>query len=311
MEWYKISPAIPSSDFSYRYKTLSVSHLKELQEDIDRLKREGRLSNNDTYRNYVGSMKFEIPENLRDARSLIVMAIPTKLMLVNFHLDCRAYEVMVPPQYYSTGLTAESLRNYVMKTIVKDPKCRLEETGAHLKTLAVRSGLGRYGRNNLCYVEGMGSLLKLVAYFTNYEFTEDSWTEPKMMEKCEKCNICVNLCPTKCINKERFVINVGSCITLYNEVKGEFPEWIPPDAHNALIGCMRCQLTCPANHEVIKQTGRLEDVTGEETKKILAGTPDEELLSALPRKLKNFVPSTSKEHFPIFTRNLKALLPYD
>lgn len=101
--------------------------------------------------------------------------------------------------------------------------------------------------------------------------------------------------------------DAGRCVTLYNEIKGEFPKWIPPDAHNSLMGCMRCQLKCPANSEVIELTGRLEDITEEETTKILNGTPDEELLASLSRKLRNYYPTQSKEYLPIFTRNLRAL----
>ncbi|MDH5451230.1 MAG: hypothetical protein OEY24_05350 [Candidatus Bathyarchaeota archaeon] len=104
------------------------------------------------------------------------------------------------------------------------------------------------------------------------------------------------------------MIDAGKCLTLYNEIEGEFPKWIDPNAHNALMGCMKCQLHCPANREVIKLTGRLEDVTEEETKKILKGKPDKKLLDSLSNKLRNFYPASSKDSFPIFTRNLRVLL---
>ncbi|UCG37346.1 MAG: hypothetical protein JSV64_03485 [Candidatus Bathyarchaeota archaeon] len=281
-----------------------------MQEYIDKLKRGDALSNNATYRSYLKDMRFEIPENLPDAKSLIIIAVSDRLMIVGFHLDGRLHEIMLPPQYYASGLTDEDFRKYISTEVVKGSECKLERTTkVHLKLLAVRSGLGQYGRNNLCYVEGMGSLLKLTAYFTDYQFEKDDWTQMKMMDGCKNCSICMTHCPTKCISKERFVIDVGKCVTLYNEVEGEFPEWIPHDAHNSLVGCMHCQLACPANQEAVKLKGRLGDVTEEETKKILEGEPDEELLTSLTRKLRKFVPAQSKEHFPIFTRNLKALLP--
>lgn len=302
-------PGISPTDFVYRYKTLSVAHLKELQEDIDRLKRESKLSNHKTFRSYLKDKKFEIPESLPSARSLIVMAFFTKLMLVNFHLAGKKYEVMLPPQYYSSGLTEEILRDIVLKRIIKEPGYKAERAfQVHLKLLAVRSGLGRYGRNNLCYVEGMGSLLTLIAYYTDYRFKEDNWTEIGMMEECRDCRICMSHCPSNCITEENFVIDAGKCLPLYNEIQGEFPEWISADAHNALMGCMRCQLHCPANEEAIKLTGRLEEVTEEETEKILKGAPDEKLLKSLSSKLRNFYPTQSKDSFPILTRNLKVLL---
>ena len=54
--------------------------------------------------------------------------------------------------------------------------------------------------------------------------------------------------------------------------------------------------------------GRLEDVTEEETRKILQGNPDKELLKSLTKKLKGFVPATKEEYFPILTRNLSVLI---
>jgi epoxyqueuosine reductase len=249
-----------------------------------------------------------VPEGFPEAKSIIVLAFFNRLMLVDFHLDGEKHEVMLPPQYYASGLTEERLEDIIREEIIREPGYRIERTtGVHLKLLAVRSGLGKYGRNNISYVDGMGSLLKLFAYFTDYPF-EDGWTGLSMMDECEECRICRTLCPTRCIPDENFVIDVDRCVTLYNEIKGEFPGWIPPDAHNSLMGCMSCQMRCPANSEVIELTGRLEDVTEEETAKILDGTPDEELLASLSRKLRNYPPTQSKEYFPIFTRNLRALL---
>jgi len=68
--------------FKYRYKTVSVDHLNEMQEDIDKLRREGKLSDNETYRSYIDSKKFEIPDTLPNAKSIIIIAIFSKPALV-------------------------------------------------------------------------------------------------------------------------------------------------------------------------------------------------------------------------------------
>ena len=115
-------------------------------------------------------------------------------------------------------------------------------------------------------------------------------------------------CPNHCISEETFVIDAGRCLSLFNEVEGDFPEWISPQAHNALIGCMRCQLVCPANRNALATTRRLEDITENETRKILNGELDQELLSSLSRKLGNMYPTRSAASFPILRRNLQALL---
>ncbi len=303
------SPSVSSKDFVYKYKTVSVVHLTELQEDIDKLKREGRLSDHKIYRSYLSKKKFEIPKNLPNARSLMVIAVFTRPMLVNFHLNGKQHEVMLPHQYYDDGLTEEILRSIMLKSIVKKSGYKIEKAPqVHLKLLAARSGLGRYGRNNLCFVEEMGSLLKLFAYFTDYPFEDDNWTEIRMMDSCKDCSICLSHCPNGCITEENFVIDAGRCLSLYNEIEGEFPKWIRPDAHNALMGCMKCQLPCPANREVMRMTGRLEDITEEETEKILKGTPDQKLLDSLSKKLRDFYPTKSKDSFSVLTRNLRVLL---
>ena len=65
-------------------------------------------------------------------------------MIVSFHLDGRPHEIMLPPQYSATGLTAEDFSKYISTEIIKESGYKLEKaTEVHLKMLAVRSGLGQ------------------------------------------------------------------------------------------------------------------------------------------------------------------------
>jgi len=50
-----------------------------------------------------------------------------------------------------------------------------------LKTLAVCSGLAEHGRNNLCYVPGMGSFFQRVGIFSSLPCTDDSWRKPQIL----------------------------------------------------------------------------------------------------------------------------------
>jgi epoxyqueuosine reductase len=172
----------------------------------------------------------------------------------------------------------------------------------------VKSGLGRYGRNNICYVGDMGTCITLLAYFTDYEFPEDHWGEMKMLDQCEKCRVCIEHCPTKAIREDDFVIDVARCVTLYNEIEGDFPDWIEPSAHNALVGCMHCQFKCPANRLALQHVGRLADVTEDETIQILSGHPEDSVREAVYAKLRKFGPAGSQEGMPLFVRNLSVLL---
>ncbi len=299
-------------NFKYRYKTVSIEHLPEMQEDIDKLRREGKLSDNETYRSYIDSKKFEIPETLTNAKSIVIIAIFSKPALINFHLDGKTHEVIVPPNYYDDGTTFEDFEKLILHEIIKEAGYKAEYTNKlHVKLLAVRSGLGKYGRNNICYVDDWGSMINLFAYFTDYKFEEDHWTEMKMMDQCQKCSICRNKCLTDAIPNLAdggFVINAGNCISVYNEIEGIIPDWVPSNAHNALMGCMRCQEECPVNMKVINIKERLEDITEEETKMILNGTFDEKLASSISKKLKMFPPSKANDYIPVIKRNLELLI---
>ena len=296
-------------NFIYKYNTIPISHFDELAASINTLDQQGKLSHHSVYRRYLEHVKYQMPEQFPDVQSIIIMAVFTRPMLVDFYHKSEKYEIMVPPQYYDDGITGEVLRKAVLDDIIRMPGYRIESTKhASLKLLAVRSGLGRYGRNNICYVDGMGSLLALSAYFTDFRFEADNWSEVEMMDICEECEICVSLCPTHSLSENDFVIDAGKCLTLYNEIKGEFPEWIDPQAHNTLMGCMRCQLSCPANQEPLRDYGRFEDITEEETGRILTGRVDEKTMHSLSNKLRMFSPENANDFLPILRRNLGVLL---
>ncbi|MHA1907895.1 MAG: 4Fe-4S double cluster binding domain-containing protein [Candidatus Thorarchaeota archaeon] len=299
---------LPESAFAYR--TVSVDRLADIQRDVESILNGPDLSNNETFRSYIENKKYAVPESFPEAKSVIILAVFTPMALVNFQYDGGKKQVVVPPQYYSMFLTEEIIQETIQQKIIRDPGFRVENANrlVLLKRLAVQSGLAEYGRNNITYVGSMGSFHTLHAYFTDCEFDENSWNEVKMMERCDNCRLCQNNCPTGAIGKDSFVIDAGRCITLYNEVLGDFPEWIPKDAHNALMGCLRCQADCPENSEAIANPVYLQDISENETKSILEGTPDEETLQILSQKLNKYSPTSSLEYFPIFTRNLGALL---
>ncbi|MDF1538506.1 MAG: 4Fe-4S double cluster binding domain-containing protein [Candidatus Thorarchaeota archaeon] len=298
---------LPSSLF--KYQILCTKHLHELQDDFEVLDTAGKISHNTVFRSYVGTNTHELPASFLDAKSIVIIAVFTPLLTANFHYNGESHQILVP-HYYEDGITEEHLKNTIKNQIIGHNGYRIEnaKTSVLLKRLAVRSGLGRYGRNNLCYVDGFGSFVRLHAFFTDFEFEEDNWIEAKIMDSCEKCKICQNNCPTGSINDENFVIDIEKCIPLYNEIPGEFPWWINPESHNALMGCMKCQLICPANNEVVKLTQTLEDVSEEETKALLEGNPTDDQIASLSKKTKMFIPEHASYYVPVLSRNLRALI---
>ena len=135
-----------------------------------------------------------------------------------------------------------------------------------------------------------------------------NWQEAEMMESCTNCKVCLKQCPTGAISEGSFVIDVEKCIPLYNEVPGEIPDWIDPSSHTALMGCLRCQLPCPANSEVAAETQKLDSITEDETKMILDGIEDEDLYQSLSEKLRMFIPEHAYYYTPVIARNLRLLL---
>jgi epoxyqueuosine reductase len=294
--------------FLYKCRTMSVEHLGELRAWVDELDRAGRLSTNPKYRSYIDNKTCTLPDDFKNAKSVVVVAAANPLLRVAFHLDGTSRETMIPPGYYDFGVSVDDIMKALREDVIREPRCRIERAkGVFLKQMAVRTGLAEYGRNNITYVDGMGSFHSLFAFLTDREPAKDEWRELRTMERCATCDICMKSCPDGCITKENFVINAGRCLTLYNEVEGAFPDWIPTGAHNSLIGCMRCQLPCPANRERVNAAERLEDVAEDETRKILDGKPDDSLFASLERKLRGFE-LASAEGFPLFSRNLKALI---
>jgi epoxyqueuosine reductase len=298
------------SEDIYRYRTVSVSHLQDMQKYMDTLRKEGLFSSNKVFRSFVDDKKFNLLENFKDAKFIIVIAVYLPLASVNVPFQGRFHKVLIPPNYYVQNFTTEQLRATIARNINGLEGYRIEDVrnDIFLKHLAVRSGLAEYGRNNICYVQGMGSMLSLFAFYTDYIFEENHWGEIRMMDSCSDCRLCINQCPTHAISDTRFIIDVEKCLPLYNEIIGEIPRWIPLNAHNALMGCMHCQLKCPANKEVISQSIEFEPLTERETYSVLENLDNDETVSALCHKFKISTPEFVTYYRPVISRNLKMLL---
>jgi len=300
----------PSQIPPYVYRTLPVSHFPALQQEFQRAVTSAGLSRHQAFREDIANLSFTLPGDFQSARSVVVVAAFAKTMYATFRQNGQAYRIMVPPQYYNDALDAASLRSIVQKDIIKEPGRRVVDVTERvpLKLLAARSGLGRYGRNNLIFVDGMGSFNLLYAYLTDQVFSGNTWTELTILDACRRCDHCDRICPTYCIPRNTFVIDIDKCITLHNEHAGVFPNWILPSMHHALMGCMRCQVPCRVNDSFSEVTGDLGEVSEEDTRKILQGNADDALLTSLQQKLR--LPSTvaSRATVPVLARNLRALI---
>jgi epoxyqueuosine reductase len=176
-----------------------------------------------------------------------------------------------------------------------------------LKLLAVRSGLAEYGRNNITYVSGMGSFMRLTAVYSDMPCEEDQWQEVHVMERCETCDLCSKACPTGAISPERFLLRAEKCLTYHNEKKGDvpFPDWIKPSWHNCLIGCIRCQAACPENKPFLQWVGETAEFTEKETQFLLGGVSRDKVPASTIKKLQRL---SLTDYFDELPRNLRVLL---
>ncbi|MCJ7635015.1 FeS-binding protein [Candidatus Bathyarchaeota archaeon] len=269
----------------FQARIVSVSRLHQLQEEIESL-RSHALLDSQFYQDRLAWFNFQIPEDLPKAQSLIVVAVPRPQTRAIFIWNGQRRSLILPPTYTAYDGITEQVGNLLAK-ILGEKGYASTGTALPLKLLAVRSGLGQYGRNNVCYVSGMGTFLQLVAVYSDMPCEEDSWQEATMMKSCEECELCRLACPTGAISSDRFLLRAERCIVYHNEKKGDvpFPNWMATSWHNCIVGCMYCQRVCPQNKEVIQWTGEEEEFSEEETILLLEGVPRDKLPGTTLRKL--------------------------
>ncbi len=282
-------------------KIVSIEHVKELQEEIETLRKKDLLDP-DLYDAYLASFDFACHQKLKDARSLIVVTVPQPQIQVVFLWEDASYPVIIPPTYYFA----------IDKEVADRLKADLEPQGYQLqkvrlpdKLLAVRSGLAQYGKNNIAYVNGMGSFQRPVVFISDFPCEADSWGEATVTEHCEGCSACRKACPTDAIKSDRFQLYAERCLTFHNERSEAFPQWLSPSWHNSLVGCMICQKVCPANKDVVKWIEPGETFNTDETDLILKGVSEEQLPKKTIEKLKRLDLMT---YFDVLGRNLRMLI---
>jgi len=272
-------------ELGYQARTVSIEHLRLLQKQIDEQRNEGLLDNQ-FYQDRLAWFRFQIPESLPKAQSIIVVAVPRPQTRAIFTLNGNRRPLILPPTYTAYKGITEQVQNLLAK-MLSEKGYTVTGTALPLKLLAARSGLAEYGRNNLCYVSGMGSFLQLVAVYSDMPCEENSWQQAAMMHTCEDCELCRRACPTGAVPSDRFLLRAERCITYHNEKKGDvpFPSWLDASWHNCLEGCMRCQRACPLNKQFLDWIGEEEEFSEEETAFLLDGVSRDRLPEETVRKL--------------------------
>ena len=253
--------------------------------------------------------KFIQPDIEFEPRSLISIVMPSPKVMLQFHYHGNVVHCTVPPHYTDwhekNGRALQYLKDYLTPhgfsvamviTITQ-------------KLLAVHCGLASYGRNNICYNDEFGSYMQIMTYVSDLPCDESVWLPVTRMEICEKCHACVDSCPTSAIDSDRQLINSDRCITYIDELPDvAFPEWIDKDAHNSIVGCMKCQDCCPGNAHNTNNVTIGVTFTEEETIELLNQRGDVPYKESLNAKIVATGIPPEYGRPSVLPRNLAALL---
>lgn len=149
----------------YKAAIVSTRHLLELQKEINGHVKHGLLDK-DFFQERLSWFKFTVPENMVEAQSLIVVAVPRPQTQATFIWNGKSQHFMIPPTYTAYDETRNKVEELLMK-VLGEIGYKVARTALPLKLLAARSGLAKYGRNNICYVPEMGSFLQIVAVYSD------------------------------------------------------------------------------------------------------------------------------------------------
>lgn len=286
-------------EIGYKAAITPIGHVKDLEGELS------ETASEDLKQRYLaGGFDYGILERHPDLKSLIIVASPSPQTTICFTHKGVRKPVLLPPIYADRYDILERVIRISGK-IFGEAGYRCVPVSLPKKPLAVHSGLARYGRNNLAYVEGMGSFMRLTAFASDMPCGNDSWGELKIMDSCRNCTLCRRNCPVKAIPDDRFLLHVERCLTFYNEKTYPFPEWMPDTAHHCLVGCMKCQECCPNNRVYLDGTVYHDGFSEEETQMIL----DEAPFSGLPGSVAGKLEELALAHYyPVLSRNLKLIL---
>ena len=289
------------SQCQFKFRTVSITHLPEVQEAVGNLIRQG-LINEQLYKNW--HFYLSTNKSLPEAEAIIIVAMPQPITRLKFEWQGNTYTAEIAPNYIFKEDESRAEEN--LSAVLSQYGYKIVKAHLALKTLAVRSGLAEYGRNNISYIPEFGSFFRLIAFYTDYPCEEDNWDDVKVMKICEDCSLCIENCPTGSISSDRFLIHAEKCLGSLNEKESNFSYWaqLQPDWINAFIGCMACQSICSANKSFVSNIIDGDSFSEEETCGILNRTPLVDLSEETRRKIEKF----GIDKYPLLASNLSTLI---
>jgi len=239
---------IKTLDFDLQFRLIPLGILPRLKDDMDKHRFCGPAGQ--LIETYYMHYSFEPPQGYQ---SILVVSYPQPHAQIKVETeddtkpdgDRTFNNITIPSGYYNPNFA-----DHVQVEILT----ALEQNGisgkrAHLplKLLGARSGLTKYGKNNISYVKPYGSQHRLMAFYTDAEAPNVIWEEEIHMDECSHCMACVKACPYGAIKEEDGLIDPNLCLSFYMDLLDTLPPWVNKTKVNALIGCTYCQDACQMN----------------------------------------------------------------
>jgi epoxyqueuosine reductase len=291
-------------EYGAECRIVSASHIPDLEAEYNLSLANSQIDKQFLKKSIQDYIDFFVLNKYPAIRSLIIIATPSPQVEVELCHDGTTHCLIIPPHYSDRIKVTGNIKN-ITSQIFDSNGYRTFSLVLPKKLLAVRSGLAKYGKNNISYVSGMGSYHRLTTFASDLPCDEDSWQNLQLLERCSKCKACQNNCPTAAISADHFLIKAERCITYANEQLEPFPKWIDSRSHNSIIGCMRCQSVCPENKKYKSSLINKDKFSEAETGLILKGFPFEELPEKLQLKLNKL---SLKRYYKHLSRNIKVLI---
>lgn len=118
------------------------------------------------------------------------------------------------------------------------------------KELALRAGLGYFGKNSLIHTRKYGSWISLHFILTNVSLSPDKGMET--ITDCGDCDLCIKACPNGAIKADGQV-TPSKCLRHYMLSSDFIPLDIRDKVGNKMLGCDICQMVCPYNKKGVSE----------------------------------------------------------
>lgn len=114
------------------------------------------------------------------------------------------------------------------------------------KALAVKAGLGWFGKNTLLIHRRFGTYTLLSGIVTSLNIPFEK-TPNLRLPKCGVCQKCLDACPTKAFISP-YLLDATKCLSYHTiESKEEIPDFVKQANPGYIFGCDICQEVCPHN----------------------------------------------------------------